>query len=868
MTYKINKTDGSLLSEIIDSEIDQTATDLTLIGKNVTGYGEYINENFVKLLENFASTSQPNFPITGQIWFDISENRLKVYDGDGFRIASGPIVSTTAPINPIQGDFWIDSRENQLYFYDGVDRQLAGPIYKDSQGISGFEIDTITDTSGNSKTVTKLWSNANLIGIWSHHPEFTPTANIPNFTGSVKPGFNPSNTQGFKFHGTALRAETLVDSLGNVKTFADFVSTTGNSTINPNPSIPNSPTIFIRGEEPLLLGPTGESKISVNIDAFTILTNSNNTLSTQDFIVKNSTSGVNAITVKNSTNRIGIFKNSPSAMLDVGGDVVIDGNLTVNGATVTINSSTLSIDDKFIVLADTSSPSDTLADGGGILLKGTTDHSILWNNATDSWSSSENFNIAAGKTYRINNIEVLSDTTLASSVTTALGLIEIGTLTSLQVDNVTINGSTISTAAGNLVLDPAASGLIDVRNSRIMDLQGPIDPKDAANKEYIDNLIEDPWLVVSTNYNASSTQRLQVDTVSTPIIIGLPQNAVSGNTLKIIDYSSTFDINNLTIARYRKNTVNGAGNGVAVNTGTFINLPAETITGIGSGLIVTVLISATGTYTTANTTVTPTVQGYGYKSGDRVRILGSNFGPGSVNGVNDLYVDLTTLDNMFGVDEDIIVSSKGAAFGLIYNSPGTGWTYSETLEIPPTITSDLIGDVTGNLTGTVLTASQSNITSVGTLLNLTVSGTINGNLTGNVTGNTTGVHFGDVTGNTITAPASLALTSTLGDIKLKSGIGGLRISAVDDTDVLEHYTVQVVSATAPTNRTKTLLFGDVVVENVNSTNVKGSSFRLPYYTTTERNDRTYTSDNYGELIYNTTLNKVQVYTNLGWVDLH
>ena len=74
MTYKINKTDGSLLTEIIDSAIDTTATDLALIGKNVTGYGEYLNENFVKLLENFASTSEPNNPITGQIWFDVSEN--------------------------------------------------------------------------------------------------------------------------------------------------------------------------------------------------------------------------------------------------------------------------------------------------------------------------------------------------------------------------------------------------------------------------------------------------------------------------------------------------------------------------------------------------------------------------------------------------------------------------------------------------------------------------------------------------------------------------------------------------------------------------------------------------------------------------
>lgn len=87
MTYKINKTDGSLITEVIDSAIDQTATDITLIGKNVSGYGEFINENFVKILENFANTSQPNNPLAGQLWFDTSENRLKVYDGLGFKNA-------------------------------------------------------------------------------------------------------------------------------------------------------------------------------------------------------------------------------------------------------------------------------------------------------------------------------------------------------------------------------------------------------------------------------------------------------------------------------------------------------------------------------------------------------------------------------------------------------------------------------------------------------------------------------------------------------------------------------------------------------------------------------------------------------------
>ena len=107
MTYKINKTDGSLITEVIDSAIDQTATDITLIGKNVSGYGEFINENFVKILENFANTSQPNNPLAGQLWFDTSENRLKVYDGLGFKNGSGPVVSGTAPTTAIQGDFWI-----------------------------------------------------------------------------------------------------------------------------------------------------------------------------------------------------------------------------------------------------------------------------------------------------------------------------------------------------------------------------------------------------------------------------------------------------------------------------------------------------------------------------------------------------------------------------------------------------------------------------------------------------------------------------------------------------------------------------------------------------------------------------------------
>jgi len=152
-----------------------------------------------------------------------------------------------------------------------------------------------------------------------------------------------------------------------------------------------------------------------------------------------------------------------AAILGTDGSLTIAGNLTVNGTTTTIESTTLTVDDKNIELGTVATPTDSTADGGGITLKGATDKTFNWVDATDSWTSSEHLDLASAKEFKIAGTSVLSATALGSAVVSS-SLTSVGTLTSLIVDSVSIDGSSIGLTTDTDLLS-LADGAVTVNGS-------------------------------------------------------------------------------------------------------------------------------------------------------------------------------------------------------------------------------------------------------------------------------------------------------------------------------------------------------------------------------------------------------------------
>ena len=499
MSYTVNKTNGSVLTIVGDGTVDATSTDITLVGRKYSGYGEVLNENTIKLLENFANRTAPNSPLEGQVWYDTLEGRLKVYTGSVFKPTGGPLVQDTEPAGLVIGDLWINNEANQLYFYDGVDLSLAGPIYSNAEGKHGWIVENIVDTGNNGRSITGLWVNGERIGILSRY-QFTPRTAINGFA-SINVGLNFSTAvTGLKLHGTATSADAVAGiAPGQFLRSDESDITTG--------------TLGVLNNGGLTLGSSSNFTQFIN----STVTTFKNNLQDRDWLlqVNSSVTGglTNAIDIDSSSLTLKLFEGRETSNVVMGGDLTIDGNLIVSGDSTTVNVATMRVEDKNIELAYGGTPTDTLANGGGITLKGTTDHTINWANSTTNWTTSDNFGVASSKHFHVNDVLVLSNDTLGAGVVNS-SLTNVGTLTELQVDSLELNGNTISTITTNtdLNIDVHGTGNVVFDNEEstpVTQIKGVADPtvaQDVATKNYVDTEITNQDIIITMNVTGMASQ--------------------------------------------------------------------------------------------------------------------------------------------------------------------------------------------------------------------------------------------------------------------------------------------------------------------------------------------------------------------------
>ena len=210
MAYTINLTDGSIFATIADGTIN-TSSSMTLVGKNYAGYGEFLDENFIHLLENSSNTTAPTAPLTGQLWWDKASSLLKVYNGSTFKTISAATSGASAPTNNVTGDLWFDTVNQQLKVWTGSAWLLVGPAFTAGTGVTGAIVDTIVDNVSVSHVVIKLYVEDNVVGIISKDAAFTPQVAISGYT-TVRPGITLSTLIGSQvplFQGTSTNAQTL-----------------------------------------------------------------------------------------------------------------------------------------------------------------------------------------------------------------------------------------------------------------------------------------------------------------------------------------------------------------------------------------------------------------------------------------------------------------------------------------------------------------------------------------------------------------------------------------------------------------------------------------------------------------------------------
>lgn len=334
MTYQVNFTDKENRSPItVFDNTSSTDTSLTFPGRNVTGYGQIIAENFLHLLENFASGAKPVNPTEGQLWYDNVNEVLMVCIDPGVETgwkAAGNVQRspTEPPANTSKnGELWVDTNSQQLYIFSGSRWILVGPNF--SSGLrSGPIIESITDSDNVARVVIIFYIDDVPVTIISKD-SFTPKISIAGFK-YIRPGMNVTtanvsgSTFGAKIYGTATSADALkvgtLEIEGAKFLRSDVVNTTDYE-------------FNVRSNSGINIGVDG----TLNIATTSTGTKVYNSVPGSVIDFQLNRGGIANTTLRVVDRKVGINVLAPNNALDVDGDVGLTGSLIVAGTAESTN---------------------------------------------------------------------------------------------------------------------------------------------------------------------------------------------------------------------------------------------------------------------------------------------------------------------------------------------------------------------------------------------------------------------------------------------------------------------------------------------------------------------------------------------------
>ena len=366
MAYTINKTDGTVVATITDGTVDNT-TSVQLFGKSFSGFGEGLNENLVKLLENSSGTSAPSSPLRGELWFDTNTGQLKVYDGSSFKPSGGAKSQSAEPTSSSAGDLWHDSDDDQLYVYTGSAFQLVGPVYTSGQTLSGFQIETLASSGGN-KVVASMYAGNTRVAILSKE-DFTPSVTQTGFA-AVKAGFTLNSTLGAVFEGTNTQA-SFVSVSGTSNTSSTLIA--GGNFLRADAADTTTGALTIDTDSGIIIGDSQELTVTVSSNDVTIAQTSQD--KDLKFTVNDGGSTKTPLTLTGADGGV-----------DIVGDVTITGNFNVSGAYNYTSSEIVQHSDTFLKV----NAGGSEADAGLIVETGDTDDARLFYDVSENeWVAGE-----------------------------------------------------------------------------------------------------------------------------------------------------------------------------------------------------------------------------------------------------------------------------------------------------------------------------------------------------------------------------------------------------------------------------------------------------------------------------------------------